>query len=156
MPNADSTYIEPLTPTQLRQRIHARKVELIYDDSGAEADAFAIYSLVDPRDLRNVRYVGQTGSPVRRWVQHVNTARLWLPDERPWWVKSSELRPLYTWIRELHRDDYRLPAMIITHWEPSSTAAQLMERRRIYECLQLQMNLLNVEQERLHGQNILL
>ena len=41
------------------------------------------------RDVRQVRYVGQTRDPRRRFSQHLNVARLWLPDELPWWVARS-------------------------------------------------------------------
>jgi hypothetical protein len=74
---------------------------------------FAVYTLSDPRALRDVRYVGQTRSPTRRLGQHINTARLWLSDEVPWWFKSPELRPLYEWIRQLHSDERRLVTAIV-------------------------------------------
>jgi hypothetical protein len=42
----------------------------------------------------------------RRFLQHLNTARLWMPDAVPWWVVTPSLRPLYTWIRELHPSNH--------------------------------------------------
>jgi hypothetical protein len=129
---------------------------LIQDDSAMATDAFAIYTLSDPRDGREVRYVGQTRSPTKRFLQHINTARLWLPDEAPWWFKPSELRPLYEWIRELHRDEYRLPLMIITAWAATAREARDIERRRIFEHLSQKRALLNVEAELMEGQMPLL
>jgi len=73
----------------------------LYDDSGIVPRGTAIYSLSDPRDIRQVRYVGQTSAPKRRLLQHLNTAMLWIPVETPWWVKSPKLRPLAGWIRAL-------------------------------------------------------
>ena len=107
----------------------------------------AIYALSDPRDLRNVRYVGLTTRPPQRFSQHLHTARLWLPEERPWWVKSPQLRPLYGWIRDLYRDDFRLPTMLISAWLDSVPESRLAERSRIYECLAERMTLLNGETE---------
>jgi len=74
----------------VRQRLGAQ----LYDDSGARAAGVAIYSLCDPRDLRAICYIGQTAAPRRRLLQHLRCARLWLPDEVPWWVPSPRLRPL--------------------------------------------------------------
>lgn len=51
----------------VRQRLGAQ----LYDDSGARAAGVAIYSLSDPRDLRAIRYVGQTAAPRRRLLQHL-------------------------------------------------------------------------------------
>jgi len=127
----------------------------LFDDSGSEPKGTAIYGLCDPRDLRLVRYVGQTRAPARRFWQHLNTARLWLPDEPPWWISSPKLRPLYEWIRELYRDELRLPSMVICTWVESPAGARLAERGRICECLQQALPLLNVESERL-GRQILL
>ena len=116
------------------------------DDSGATPQGVAIYSLSDPRDIRQIRYIGQTTVPRRRHLQHVNAARLWLPDELPWWIKSPQLRPLYSWIRQLYREDGRLPVMIVSVWV-DLPQARLVERTRIYECLQQELPLLNVESE---------
>jgi hypothetical protein len=117
----------------------------LYDDSGVTPHGTAIYCLSDPRDIRQARYVGQTKAPSRRFLQHLHTAMLWLPDETPWWVKSPKLRPLTDWIRELYRDEHRLPVMVITAWEESGAAARVAERARIYQCLSSQLQLLNVE-----------
>ena len=107
----------------------------------------AVYSLSDPRDIRAVRYIGQTQFPQRRFLQHLAGARLWLPDERPWWIKSPKLRPLYHWIRALYREDMRLPTMVVAEWVETNAAARLAERARIYDCLSHRMSLLNVETE---------
>lgn len=126
------------------------------DVSGTEPGGFAIYTLSDPRDLRHVRYVGQTRLPRRRLLQHLNSARLWLPDEVPWWFTAPELRPLYEWIRELHRDAYRLPAMLVTEWTSSAAAARLAERELILSHLRHNHELLNVERELLGARAVLL
>jgi hypothetical protein len=124
----------------------------LYDDSHLTPAAIAIYSLSDPRELLLSRYIGQTCSPRRRFLQHLRTARLWLIDERPWWVQQPKLRPLYDWIRELHADGERLPTMIIHSWVATPRDARLAERRRIFESLAHQMPLLNVESEILGDQ----
>jgi hypothetical protein len=134
-----------LSREQLVRQIRAHVASQLYDDSGHEVrEGTAIYALSDPREIRRVRYVGQTRAPRRRFLQHLAAARLWLPDETPWWVKSPKLLPLYTWIRELHRDGFRLPVMVISSWE-ASDAARLAERRRIYECLAQRLPLVNIE-----------
>jgi hypothetical protein len=142
----------PLTPPILTKAQLARYIRRhvdveLYDDSGVDPGNVAIYSLSDPRDIRCVRYVGQTAFPTRRFLQHLNTARLWLPEERPWWVKSPKLRPLYTWIRELYGDELRLPTMVISAWVSAASDARLAERVRIFECLAKSLPLLNVETE---------
>jgi hypothetical protein len=119
----------------------------VCDDSGATPYGTAVYSLSDPRDLRGVRYIGQTGNPRRRLIQHLNTARLWLPDELPWWVKSPKLRPVSEWIRALYADERRLPIMVILQWLETQAQARVAERSRIYECLERRLPLLNVEVE---------
>jgi hypothetical protein len=119
----------------------------LYDDSGVLPRGTAIYSLSDPRDVRDVRYVGQTNGPRRRFLQHLNTAKLWLPDETPWWVKSPKMRPLYGWVRDLYRDGRRLPVMGVCAWVETVSDARLAERSRIYECLEKRLQLLNVESE---------
>jgi hypothetical protein len=119
----------------------------LYDDSGTVPRGTAIYFLSDPRDVREVRYVGQTNVPRRRFLQHLNTAKLWLPDETPWWVKSPKMRPLYGWIRELYRDGRRLPVMVVSAWVETVSDARVAERSRIYECLEKRLQLLNVESE---------
>jgi hypothetical protein len=144
---------QPLGKTELSRLIRNRLPQLLLDESGTEPGAFAIYTLSDPRDLRVVRYVGQTRAPRRRLLQHLQTARLWLPDELPWWVARPELRPLYEWIRELHRDEYRLPAMLVTAWTGSLAAARLAERELILQHLaQGDQEILNVESEILRRQ----
>jgi hypothetical protein len=139
-----------LTKTQLTQRVRLQKGCLIQQESGTEIveRGVAVYTLADPRDVREVRYVGQTCAPQRRYTQHINAARLWLPDELPWWYKAPPgLRPLHEWLRELHRDDYRLPVMLINMWLPAVAAARQMERALIEQYLQGNAALLNVELE---------
>jgi hypothetical protein len=145
----------PPTPAQLTQRVRGELQALLYDESAAAPEGVAIYTLADPRELRTVRYVGQTQSPRRRLLQHIRTARLWLPDERPWWVRSPRLRPLYEWIRTLYQDGERLPVMIVSAWVTPS-AARLSERAHICACLALEQPLLNFEGELRRRQPLLL
>jgi hypothetical protein len=152
--SCDETARPPLglpSAAQLRRRCRAHSRSQLYDESGTEPLGLAIYTLSDPRDIRDVRYVGQTSSPRRRFLQHLNQAQLWLPDELPWWVKEPKLRPLYTWVRELYRDDYRLPVMVVTAWAATVAEARVLERARIFGCLADQRKLLNVEMEILQG-----
>ncbi|HEV2701615.1 MAG TPA: hypothetical protein VGV09_08290 [Steroidobacteraceae bacterium] len=136
-----------LTRLGLARRIAQHARQQLYDDSGATPIGIAIYSLADPRDLRLTRYIGQTGAPRRRFLQHMNTARLWLPDETPWWVRQPTLRPLYEWLRELHSQERRLPTMIIHSWIATPRQARLAERARICAALANQLPLFNVERE---------
>jgi hypothetical protein len=124
----------------------------LYDESGVSAVGVALYGLSDPRDIRELRYIGQTRAPAIRFLQHLSTARLWLPDDLPWWVKSPQLRPLYSWIRRLFSDDRRLPVMLISDWVPTIEEARLAERARIIECLRSGRDLYNVERELLGRQ----
>jgi hypothetical protein len=141
-----------LTKRQVSHYIRGHVGAQLYDESGCEPHGTAIYSLADPRDIRTVRYVGQTGHPQRRFLQHLSTARLWLPDETPWWVKLPHLRPLYDWIRALYRDERRLPVMVISDWIKTASSARALERSRIFECLKRDLPLLNVENETLGRQ----
>jgi hypothetical protein len=137
-----------MTRLEHSARIRRHVAHELYDEARGCASrqaGIAIYWLADPRDLRRIRYVGQTSAPRRRFLQHLNTARLWLPDERPWWIKDPTLRPLYDWIRVLYQDDFRLPTMGICGWEATRTAARLAERARICECLAVDLPLLNIE-----------
>jgi hypothetical protein len=136
-----------VTQAQLSRYVRHHVNAQLYDESGVSPEGTAIYSLSDPRDIREVRYVGQTGQPRRRFLQHLNTARLWLPDEVPWWVQSPKLRPLYHWIRSLYRDEQRLPIMVVSLWTATVADARTAERRRIFECLAQRAGLLNFEQE---------
>jgi len=132
--------------SQLLHEIRRHLVSQLYDDSSDPEPGVAIYSLSDPRDIRAIHYVGQTVAPRRRLLQHLRTARLWLPDERPWWVRSPRLRPLYSWIRGIYHDGGRLPVMVVSQWvEPAR--ARAAEHALIEECLQRQLPLLNFEQE---------
>jgi hypothetical protein len=124
----------------------------LYDDSGAPPLGTAIYSLADPRDLRLTRYIGQSAAPRRRFLQHLNTARLWMPDEVPWWVRQPRLRPLYAWLRALYREEERLPTMIIHVWVDGTRAAREAERAWIHAALARQLPLLNFESENPGGQ----
>lgn len=147
--------LQPLPKPELAHLIRARLPGLMLDVSDTAPAGFAIYTLSDPRDLRHVRYVGQTRLPRRRLLQHLNTARLWLPDEVPWWIANPKLRPLYEWIRALHRDDYRFPAMLITAWTGSTREARLAERELIQQHLDNQHELLNFERELLARRPVL-
>ena len=120
-----------------RLRLH------LCDESGAAAEGTAIYSLADPRSVRVSRYIGQTAQPRRRLLQHVRVARLWLPDETPWWVRAPRLQPLYGWIRELYQQEGRLPVMVVHEWVKADQA-HASERARILACLEQQLPLLNV------------
>jgi hypothetical protein len=141
------------TRAQLRRRFRAHAELALFDISGLASEGVAIYTLTDPRDIREVKYVGQTRSPRRRLLQHLNHAQLWLPDEIPWWIKEPKLRPLYSWVRELYRDDYRLPVMVVTSWVPTLAQARVAERAQIYEYLARHQPLCNVEGEVLGGQS---
>jgi hypothetical protein len=144
-----------LTQAQLLRHIRRRLGALLFDESPGAAAGVAIYSLSDPRDIRAIRYVGQSAAPRRRLLQHLSAARLWLPDEKPWWVRAPQLRPLYAWIRQLYADESRLPVMVISAWvEPAH--ARAAERLRIHECLQRQLPLLNAGTELLRRQRLLI
>lgn len=136
-----------LTRVELAHRIRRHVSRELLDDSGMAPVGTAVYSLADPRDLRLIRYIGQTTAPRRRLLQHLNTARLWIPDERPWWVRQPKLRPLYDWIRELYAEERRLPTMVVHDWTCSTQAARLAERTRIFSALANHLPLLNVERE---------
>jgi hypothetical protein len=113
----------------------------------------AIYTLSDPRDARGARYVGQTRDPRRRFAQHLRMARLeLLDDETPWWVRSPKYRPLYAWIRELHRDGGRLPFMWVEDWVEPGAGARVAERAVIMRLLARGAALLNVEARQLGAQ----
>ena len=112
----------------------------------------AIYTLADPRDVRCPRYVGQTRDPYARFAQHVQTARLSLTDAMPWWVRSPKHRPLYLWIRELHRDGGRLPFMCVEEWVDSGADPLVAERAAIMRWLARGAALLNAEADRMGAQ----
>jgi hypothetical protein len=141
-------FSEAAIKTRLARQFRCHVMSQFYDDSGTAPAGTAIYLLSDPREIRRARYVGLTKAPRRRFLQHLAGARLWLPDLTPWWIESPRLRPLYSWIRELYRDGSRLPTMVIDSWAETSADARVLERRRIYECLALQLPLFNVEAER--------
>jgi hypothetical protein len=136
-----------LTRAQLTRHIRGHVDREFYDESGELPLGTAIYALADPRDIRAVRYVGQTKSPRRRLLQHIAAAQLWLPDDRPWFLKAPKLRPLYDWVRALYRDEMRLPTMVVSAWVATTAAARIAERARIYDCLSRRLPLLNVEIE---------
>lgn len=145
-----------LEPQALKRVVRQRAAQLLIDESANAREGTAIYALTDPRDVRTPRYIGQTRSPQRRLLQHISQARLWLPDERPWWIKEPRLRPLYDWLRELHRDEGRLPAMVVSEWVPEGTSARAIERARIHDGLARGWPLLNYEREVLGRQLALL
>ena len=128
----------------LARRLRSARIHNIIDQTGEAPGEIAIYALSDPREISAARYVGQTRSPAARFMQHINTARLWLPDEVPWWIKRPELRPLYTWIRALHADGGRLPVMFVVGWT-TSFLARSDERRFIAAYLKEGLPLLNFE-----------
>jgi hypothetical protein len=136
-----------LTRAQLTRHVRRHADREFYDESGELPVGTAIYALADPRDIRSVRYIGQTQNPRRRLLQHIAAAQLWLPDNRPWFCKAPKLRPLYDWVREMYRDEMRLPTMVVSAWVATTAAARIAERARIYECLSRRMPLLNVEME---------
>jgi hypothetical protein len=124
---------------ELRRRLHL----CLVDESGATPAGTAIYSLADPREARITRYVGQTAQPPRRLMQHLRTARVWLPDETPWWIAAPRLRPLYHWIRDLYGEEGRLPVMLVHAWV-DARHAPLAERDHIRMCLERQLPLPNI------------
>jgi hypothetical protein len=136
---------QPLTRSELGRFVRSRLGSHLYDAAGTPAGGIAIYTLSDPRDLGATRYVGQTRSPRQRFLQHVGTARLWVPDELPWWIVEERRRPLYEWIRALYRDERRLPVMIVAAWHGGQADATAAERELIQDCLRRQMLLLNIE-----------
>jgi hypothetical protein len=144
-----------LSAAELSRYVRQRLDALVCDDSGVAPEGVAIYTLSDPRELRTVRYIGQTLAPRRRFLQHVRTARLWLPDELPWWVRSPRLRPLYGWIRELFGQEGRLPVMVVSSWV-GAAQARVCERSLICACLERQQPLLNFEGELRRRQPLLL
>ena len=127
---------------QLTLRIRTHVHSLVVDASNVEPVDVAIYTLSDPRNIREARYIGQTSCPGRRYLQHINQAKLWMPAETPWWIKTSGLRPLYQWIRELYADDSRLPVMMILAWTERCNALS-EEQRYIAEFRSALMPLLN-------------
>jgi hypothetical protein len=137
----------PLTKRELGFYVRRHVRANLYDESGMHVSGIALYGLSDPRHIRDIRYVGQTRAPANRFLQHVNAARLWLPDDLPWWIKAPRLRPLYSWIRQLYSQDRRLPVMLISTWLPTAKEARLAERAQIVECLKDGRELYNVEIE---------
>ncbi len=131
---------------QIARLARLRCASHILDHSYATKSDTAIYTLSDPRDLQLVRYVGQTQAPRSRYLQHVSAANLWMPDELPWWIKSPRTRPLYHWIRELYRDEYRLPVMVVIAWT-AARQALAEERNQIGAYLVRGLPLLNREAE---------
>jgi hypothetical protein len=140
--------LQSLPQAQLMREIRRRAGTHLYDHSGVTAAGVAIYSLSDPRNVREIRYVGQTIAPRRRLLQHLSAARLWLPHEKPWWVKAPKLRPLYCWVREIFQDEARLPVMLVLAWVDAAEA-RLAERRQIQACVERRLPLLNAGTESL-------
>ena len=124
----------------------------VHGDARGSAGGTAIYTLADPRDVRSPRYVGQTRDPHARFAQHVQTARLSLPDSVPWWVRSPKHRPLYAWIRELNRDGGRLPFMWVEEWVEPDADPLVAERAAIMRWLARGAALLNAEALKLGAQ----
>ena len=149
----DETVVRQAGEVSSRRRFRRVAGLHLFDESGLDPVGIAIYSLADPRDVRTPRSIGQTDAPRRRFLQHLNTARLWMPDAVPWWVVTPSLRPLYTWIRELHHDGGRLPVMLISSWVVPE-AARSAEHARICECIASNLPVLNIEAERLRDVTI--
>jgi hypothetical protein len=139
----------------LERLVRVRCASHIVDLSGTETDEAAIYTLSDPRDLHAVRYVGRTSCPRRRFLQHVTAAKLWLPDDLPWWIKRPDMRALYQWIRELYLDERRLPFMVVTAWARNADALA-RERDLICEHLRRRASLLNRESETFKSRPLLI
>jgi hypothetical protein len=137
------------TQALIARRVRRELPFLLSEPPGAPDGAVALYTLADPRDVRCVRYVGQTRAPRRRYLQHVRTARLWLTADTPWWVRLPRLRTLYLWIRELYADERRLPFMLVTDWCALAAEARAQERQLIAELALRGLPLLNIEAERL-------
>jgi hypothetical protein len=149
----DDSAVTADAPLPFRRSVAAAARSHVHDETGGRAaGATAIYSLADPRDVRGARYVGQTRDPRRRFAQHVLTARLWMPDETPWWVRSPKHRPLYVWIRALHRDGGRLPIMWIEEWVEPGAQPLVAERAAMMRLLAAGAALLNVEASRIGAQ----
>jgi hypothetical protein len=60
---------------QVQRAIRRRLPGQLCDASGEPPCGVALYSLSDPRALREIRYVGQSASPRRRLLEHLRTAR---------------------------------------------------------------------------------
>lgn len=143
------------TKLELTSYVRARVEAHLYDEAPQARGSTAIYTLSDPRDAAAIRYVGQTRAPRRRFLQHLAAARLWLPDETPWWVRSAKYRPLYGWIRGLYADGERLPVMVVRD-RVEEAEARAAERHLIGECLSGGCVLLNVEADADDAQLLLL
>lgn len=83
--------LQPLPKPELAHLIRARLPGLLLDVSGMPPSGFAIYTLSDPRDLRHVRYVGQTRLPRRRLLQHLADQHELLNFERDLLARQSPL-----------------------------------------------------------------
>lgn len=141
------------SPFDVARYVRARVGSHLHFLAAQGAAGAGIYTLSDPRDVADVRYVGQTSAPRRRFLQHITTAKLWLPDETPWWIRSEKYRPLYAWIRDLYKDDRRLPIMAVRAWVDDARQARAAERALIRTCAIERRSLLNVEAG-LHGAQI--
>ena len=144
VPTYEASTPPPVSKAQITRQVRSRLRHLLVDDSGTSATEVAIYTLSDPRDIRCVRYVGQTIDPHRRYLQHISQARLWLLAGTAWWIKSPKLRPLSEWVRELYQDEERFPAMVVVAWTDPYDALRA-ERKHIHRCLDAQLLLLNRE-----------
>src|SRR5471032_2359528 len=115
----------PLEPSQIARYIRSHVAAQLYDSSGLPPHGTAIYTLSDPRELRRVRYVGQSRAPKRRFLQHLNTARVGMLADTAWWIKDPKLRPLSQWIRQLYLEEMRPPTMVICDWVGTTAEARL-------------------------------
>jgi hypothetical protein len=137
----------------LVRRLRGALQAQVCDVTAGERAGIALYTLSDPRDVRAVRYVGQTGAPLRRYRQHVRAACLWLSAAGPWWVRAPHLVPLHGWIRALHADGGRLPFMLVHQWVPTLAEAlaleqSLIDTHRAAGCLLLNCEALRVRAPR--------
>jgi hypothetical protein len=68
-----------LTRRELTSYVRGHTRTNLYDESGVSTDRVAIYGLSDPRDIRDVRYIGQTRAPQSRFLQHVKRGKTVAP-----------------------------------------------------------------------------
>ena len=67
-------------------------------------------------------------------------------------MRSPKHRPLYGWIRALHRDGGRLPIMWIEEWVEPGADPLVAERAAMMRLMTAGAALLNVEASRLGAQ----
>ena len=129
----------------LAARLRGPLAALVCDVASGLHEGIALYTLSDPRDVRAVRYVGQTRAPLRRYRQHVRAASLLLATAMPWWARAPHLVPLHGWIRTLYGDGRRLPFMLVHQWVACVAEALALERALIERHRAAGCQLLNCE-----------